>query len=215
MIRGSIINSQRIKGGIGVGGSGVSMRFKLNRINPSVALQSIPQVSSITSFPNGYRLPKAILFPLENGEIAGYSYSAFDTSCSIIGFGYIESSITVTFTVSCSAQLLADMFGSTTVTFSTLCEVIGYGYIQGTANISALPSAADIAGEVFATKLEGEYSMRDIMKLMSAVSFGKSTIVDLGGGIATVTFRDINDTVDRVEADMTSSERTNVTKNLS
>ena len=62
--------------------------------------------------------------------------------------------------------------------------------------------------------LEGAYTAGEMLKLLTAVAAGKSTIVDLGGGLATVTFRDINDTVDRVQADMTDSERTSVTLNL-
>jgi len=62
--------------------------------------------------------------------------------------------------------------------------------------------------------IEGGYTAAECLRLLTAVAAGKTTIVDLGGGLATVTFRDINDTVDRVEADMTNSERTNVTKKL-
>ncbi len=62
--------------------------------------------------------------------------------------------------------------------------------------------------------LEGAYTAGEMLKLLTAVAAGKSTIVDLGGGLATVTFRDINDTVERVQADMTDSERTSVTLNL-
>jgi hypothetical protein len=40
------------------------------------------------------------------------------------------------------------------------------------------------------------------------------TITDLGGGLATVNFRDISDTKNTVVADMTNSERTDVTLDL-
>lgn len=46
---------------------------------------------------------------------------------------------------------------------------------------------------------------------MAAIMLGKTTITDLGGGLATVAFRDLADILDRVVADMNGSERTTVT----
>lgn len=59
--------------------------------------------------------------------------------------------------------------------------------------------------------IEGTYTAEDIMKILLAVLAGKTTITDLGGGNATVTFRDINDTANRVIANMAGSERTGIT----
>ncbi len=59
--------------------------------------------------------------------------------------------------------------------------------------------------------LYGSYTAADIMRILVAVAAGQTTITDLGGGNATVVFRDLNDTVDRVDADMIGSERINVT----
>ncbi len=72
----------------------------------------------------------------------------------------------------------------------------------------------EIAAGVWAEMLEGNVTAKQCMELLTAIAAGKTTIVDLGGGLATVTFRDINDTVNRVEAEMTNSQRTTVTKNL-
>ena len=47
--------------------------------------------------------------------------------------------------------------------------------------------------------------------MLAAVAAGKTTIVDNGNNTATVVFRDLEDTVDRVTAEMDGSERTNVT----
>ena len=44
-----------------------------------------------------------------------------------------------------------------------------------------------------------------------AIQAGKTNIVDNGGGSVTVTFRDVADTKNRVEADMQDSERIDVT----
>jgi hypothetical protein len=61
--------------------------------------------------------------------------------------------------------------------------------------------------------IEGGYTAEQIMRMVASVMAGKSTIVDNGNNTATVVFRDLNDTEDRVTAEMTGSERTNVTLN--
>lgn len=118
---------------------------------------------------------------------------------------------TITFTVSASGDLLASINGSASISISVLCSILGYGYMVGNADISAQPTAADIAGEFFATMVDGTYTMRDVLKILAAVAAGKTTITDLGGGSATVNFRDLSDTKNTVSASMTDSERTDVT----
>jgi hypothetical protein len=49
------------------------------------------------------------------------------------------------------------------------------------------------------------------MQILVAVAAGKTIITDLGGGNATVEFRNLQDTLSRVTADMVGSERDNVT----
>lgn len=71
-----------------------------------------------------------------------------------------------------------------------------------------------IINGVWNSQLEGAITAVQLMRLFAAILAGKTTVVDLGGGNATVTFRDINDTVDRVEADMTGCERADITLNL-
>jgi len=212
-IHGSIINSQRIIGGNGFGNSG-SRRFKLNRISPSIAIQRAT-LNETSSTPDGYRMPKApLIYPLSNGGVAGRISNTFDVSANIIGDGYIIGDATIVFTVSSSGDLLASINGNATVTFIVLCDILGYGYMTGNADISAQPTAADIAGEFFATMIDGTFTMRDVLKILAAVNAGKTTITDLGGGLATVNFRDISDTKNTVVADMTNSERTDVTLDL-
>lgn len=212
-LRGSIINSQRIIGGNGVGNSGCNMRFKLNRIAPSIAIQRAIQTPT-ESAPSGYRIPKAVLYPIANGGIAGRAINAFDVGGSIIGNGYMTLNETITFTVSGSGDLLASISGSENITFTALCDILGYGYLNGNADISAQPTAADIASEFFATFIDGTFTMKDVLKVLVAVAAGKTNIVDLGGGNATVEFRDLSDTKNTVVADMTNSERTDITLDL-
>lgn len=62
--------------------------------------------------------------------------------------------------------------------------------------------------------IEGGYTAEQVMRMLAAVMAGKSTIVDNGNNTATVVFRDLNDTVDRVTATMEGSERVDVNLNL-
>lgn len=70
---------------------------------------------------------------------------------------------------------------------------------------------AGSAGNPWATVIESGYTAGEIMQILAAFAAGKTDIVDLGGGNATVTFRDLGDTKDRIMGDMTGSERTTVT----
>jgi len=69
------------------------------------------------------------------------------------------------------------------------------------------------AGSILNQLVEPGYSVADTLRLLLAVAAGKTQITDLGGGAAEVIFRDVNDTTNRVVADMQDSERILVTKN--
>lgn len=60
--------------------------------------------------------------------------------------------------------------------------------------------------------IESGYTAAEILRMIAAVSFGQSTIVDNGGGSATVTFKGIDEATDRIIADMLNSERLTITK---
>ena len=63
-------------------------------------------------------------------------------------------------------------------------------------------------------KVEGNYTLKEALRLMLAVAAGK-TDIDTSGANPVVKFRDVNDTKDRITAVMTGSERTTVTKDVS
>lgn len=82
------------------------------------------------------------------------------------------------------------------------------GRLSVIVSIGANPSATDIAEAVWGgVNLEGTLKGKDLMRLLSSVAAGKTTIA---ANVAT--FRDVNDTKDRVVATMTGSERTTVVK---
>ncbi len=209
-LRGSIFHCQRRIGGAGYINGGIRNEGK--PIERTLGVHRLSSVLSVSSTPSGYRIPKSpLIFPIENGGLAGRITNVFYVGCYLIGDGYMVADSTITFTVSASGDLLASINGSASISISVLCSILGYGYMVGNADISAQPTAADIAGEFFATMVDGTYTMRDVLKILAAVAAGKTTITDLGGGSATVNFRDLSDTKNTVSASMTDSERTDVT----
>jgi hypothetical protein len=150
------------------------------------------------------------MLPIVNGGISGRVTSTPETTSTIMGDGYMTGTITVSITTTATGDLLANISGTTTITITTSGAVTATGYISGTCNIGADPSADDIAQAVAGLKIEGDYTMRDLLRIMSAVLAGKTNITG-----STATFRNLQDTKDRVEATMTGSERTTITLDIS
>lgn len=71
-------------------------------------------------------------------------------------------------------------------------------------------SQDDVTGAVLEAQVEDGVSLKHAIRLLLSVAAGKTDIIDLGGGAATVKFRDVNDTTDRITATMAGSERTAV-----
>lgn len=71
------------------------------------------------------------------------------------------------------------------------------------------------ADDVWNYVLETGLTAKMMMRILTAIAAGKTDINNLGGGNAQVKFRDMNDTKNRVTADMTGSERTSVTLDVS
>jgi hypothetical protein len=66
-------------------------------------------------------------------------------------------------------------------------------------NVATLSSAA--VDSILDDPVEGSYTMRQLLRLMAAALFGKAS----GGGTATITFRDLGDSKDRITATVTSN----------
>lgn len=68
-----------------------------------------------------------------------------------------------------------------------------------------------LADAVWKRAIETGYQADEIMRVLAAVAAGKTDIVPGSGGSATVIFRDLSDSKNRVTATMTGSERTTIT----
>jgi hypothetical protein len=75
-------------------------------------------------------------------------------------------------------------------------------------------SPEGLANAVWQRSIDGPITGEEILRVLAAVAAGKTTIDDLGGGAATVVFRNLTDALDRVTADMQDSERIDVTLEL-
>jgi hypothetical protein len=88
------------------------------------------------------------------------------------------------------------------------------------ANMIAIAGGPDplspqgLANAVWERQVDGSVTSEEILRVLAAVAAGKTTIDDLGGGAATVVFRNLTDALDRVTADMQDSERIDVTLEL-
>jgi hypothetical protein len=106
------------------------------------------------------------------------------------------------------AGLLSTLTGNGSATLSTgaqpafmNCEITTFSEL----------SPQSLAKAVMEYNVDGTYTFEQVMKIIAAVQAGKTTITSLGGGAATVEFKDLSDTKSVITADMTGSERTNVT----
>ena len=107
---------------------------------------------------------------------------------------------------------LASMVAGLTGTGALSSDIIAKGSISSDIVVTGdLLSTANVAAAVWDALAEGNFTYAQMLKILSSVSVGKTSIIDNGGGSATVTFRDLSDTKDRVVADMDGSERTSVT----
>jgi len=96
---------------------------------------------------------------------------------------------------------------------TAVATIKGKGRIAAVGRIGVI-TQDDVTGAVLEAKVEGNYTLKEALRLMLAVAAGK-TDIDTSGANPVVKFRDVNDTKDRITATMTGSERTTVTKDVS
>lgn len=133
------------------------------------------------------------------GAITAALQARLQMAAALTGSGSVTAGLSIL------AQLTSSLSGSGSVTANLK------GKLSMSADIyvnQSQASAEQIAVAVWDAICEGNYSHSDILKILSAVAAGKTDITG-----STVTFRDVNDTANRVTASMTGSERTSVTLN--
>lgn len=163
------------------------------------------------SKPLGWNNTSAISLPMSYGGMAvkfeGTNTSAFgldslvDMAASMTGSNTMDiaSTMTVLWDVA-SAMVGTNTFStSAQITIDMACAMVVNTLTQG-----------DVEGATLDAEVEPGVTLREALKVILAYAAGKTTITDLGGGTATVVFRDVNDTADRIEASVVGSERQSI-----
>lgn len=139
-----------------------------------------------------------------SGTISSAAADAFlNLAASLAGSGDLAGAINAL------GHAAAALSGSGTVSSATATAL---GELAASITVTGdLVTTANIGAAVWDYILSCGYTAEEAMQILTAVAAGKTTITDLGGGNANVVFRDLPDTRDVVDADMTGSERTAVT----
>jgi hypothetical protein len=140
---------------------------------------------------------------------------------AITGAGAVTASIAGKLEAAAALVGSGDLTGALGALAGLSSDPMGVGTAAGTLNGYATMSAditvtgatlttANVASFVWGALAEGTLTYTEVQRLLLAVAAGRTTIVDNGGGTATVTFLDQAGTTDRIVADMTNSERTTI-----
>lgn len=209
-------------------------------IAPTVAIltPAMPMAGSaaLTLTAGTLQLDKIIAMVASGGMVISVNSALLSSVLSMVGSG--------TLTITGSAQLggIFDVTGSSSMILVPSCALTAQAFMiaeaggptplspEGLANAvwSKLASDANDPGTMgekvndagsasnpWTEIIEGSLSAADILKLLLSIQAGETTITDLGGGNATVKFKDLSGAVDRVTASVSGSERTSVTLNPS
>jgi len=159
------------------------------------------------------------------GDLTASMSVIIQLASTLSGSGALTADMVGVIQMAANLAGAGDLQGSLSLITNMSVALSGSGTISGAlltgiANMEAeitpftALSPESLSAAIMNYMVEGNYTFEQCIRLLTAVAAGKTTIVDLGGGLATVTFRDINDTQDRVIADMTDSERTTVALDL-
>jgi len=181
-----------------VGTGGVSLAVLAGGLNAIASLSGSGDITNAQL----QLIVNAIASLSGSGDLTASIIGKLEAAAALSGSGDVEGAL------GAIADLVASLSGSG--------EVVGTATALGHMSIDItsagdLLSTANVGDAVFNAICEAGFSYGDVVRILAAVAAGKTTITDLGGGNATVIFRDLNDTKDRVEASMTDSERTALT----
>ena len=160
-------------------------------------------------------MPLASLFTLQwYGPAAGASVTtaAASSTAGIKGRARAQGSSSATSSVPLAKATRLRNRPATLSASATVTSALPKGRARPTATIEVNKlSQDDVTGAVLEALVEPGLTLREAMRIVLAVSAGKTDITPDGMGGATVIFRDVNDTRDTVTAVLTGSERTTIT----
>lgn len=129
----------------------------------------------------------------------------------IVGIFNMATGLTGSGDLTAALKALANAVGALTGAGTTSASASAPGTLSADIIVTgSVLNTANVASAVWDAVATGSFTYHEIMKVLAAVAAGKTTIVPLGSGTATVTFRDLDDTKDVVDATMNGSERVTV-----
>lgn len=141
----------------------------------------------------------------------GSTTVTFTTSGGLAGALSATGATSFAFTVpTVTLGAIINATASASLTFTTAATPKALGNMEGDISPFTELSPENLAQAVANLEIDGTYTLSDILKILVAVAAGKSDI-DTSGANPVVTFRDLNDTLDRITATMAGSERATVT----
>ncbi len=167
------------------------------------------------------------------GDLTADIQGLIDMSCDMTGMGDLAA------TISAYGNMAIDLVGegdleatiaaygnmaidiTVTGTGLTTANVGHYVWAALAAENDELNSMGELlnnaaaGGNPWDVLIEGGYTASDVMKILVAVAAGKSIITDNGDGSMTIVFRDLDDTLNRVQTDVENSQRDDATFDLS
>jgi hypothetical protein len=164
-----------------------------------------------------------------SGTLTAAIEGRLNMSADFTGSGDLDASISGIASMLCDMTGTGDLEATIAAYGNMAIDIVVTGTGLTTANVgqavwSALAASnndpdtmgeklndAGSAANPWTEVIESGYTAEDVLRILFAVAAGKTTITDLGGGNATVAFRDQADTKNRILADMTGSERTDIT----
>ena len=169
-------------------------------------------IHNTTAIPVGYRLGGAWMIPIQTGGCAAAIRASSELSSAIEGWCDVLANLLGEGTLTGSATMLKDIIAVIEGVGQIIVQVIGRGEMACTIKVNEL-TQSDVEGAVLDTPIEGSYSLRQLIRLVSSILFGKTSIDN--GPPVIVRFRDLADTKPRITAQMDGSERIEVTKDAS
>jgi hypothetical protein len=208
-----IRNSYAYNGPFTLFGTGHTNRLQTWKSGENIA--KIRLLNPRASVPAGEYTGTAFILAEKTGNNKSRTPQSSTHSASLWGTGSIIGSGAGSSDHYAYARLLSSIFALGIAGSGAIATGIleGETSLVLNVNVSALPTADDNAYATMSQIIENGITMKEAMRLILAVLVGKTDIIDLGGGSATVKFRDTADSKDRVSASMTGSERSSITTN--
>lgn len=162
-------------------------------------------------YPYGYYGASAIAKPLKQLGYAGaWARADFRLNGDISAYGNADATSEAEFDFTANGNVLSNGYATFAAEGNFTAVLRAQGNASAVFDIGARPSAFDVAQAVwFGTTFDG-LGANKIMEVLLAVAAGKTNI-DTSGPNPIVTFRNVPDTLNRVQATMDGSERQSVT----